>query len=456
MMTINTRNILFIRKLSLTWLIVIVTVLSLLKINICNGQGEINSPSLLFNEPFNEVSDNNSCDTVYPLMDFELPAGNEGKIDTIILRNKKKDYILNVIEVTSPHVKIVVFLERDEVSEFGEKLFGFLKRHNISSDRIDNIILLPLDSKQPYWMRDNCILFVNKKENLITFVPCRSQNEEKVFLKEYMRSSLSDNLVCNDCNYKFNFPGGEIVSSESYIFCKKNKLLDEGISKSERSDVIIQIEMLCKKELIDLSTIETPDPHIDLWLTPIDDKTILLGDISLGREIMENIPRSERSKIVSKYIKTERLSGFKLKMTKRKKNYKRYVYSMLFTKNKNSSVGISIKNVKKCLESMGFTIVVIPSIGKLDIHPDSYYGYNNVLMESYKDNNGRIIRNVIIPEYGHPLDEIARQVWESLGFNVRQFIMNDMARKGGAIRCSSQRVPGTVHYEEEVVEAHLH
>ena len=30
--------------------------------------------------------------------------------------------------------------------------------------------------------------------------------------------------------------------------------------------------------------------------------------------------------------------------------------------------------------------------------------------------------------------------------------MNDMARKGGAIRCSSQRVPGTVHYEEEVRE----
>ncbi len=66
------------------------------------------------------------------------------------------------------------------------------------------------------------------------------------------------------------------------------------------------------------------------------------------------------------------------------------------------------------------------------------------------------IKNVIIPEYGHPLDEIARQVWESLGFHVRQFIMNDMARKGGAIRCSSQRVPSTVHYEEEVVGASLH
>ena len=165
---------------------------------------------------------------------------------------------------------------------------------------------------------------------------------------------------------------------------------------------------------------------------------------------MEKIPRSERSKIVSKYIKTERLAGLRLKKTKRNRNYKRNFFSMLFSKNKTPSNGISINNVRKYLESMGFKIVVIPSIGQLSIRPDSYYSYNNVLMESYKDNNGSIIKNVIIPEYGHPLDEIARQVWESLGFNVRQFIMNDIARKGGAIRCSSQRVPDSVHYEAKV------
>jgi hypothetical protein len=122
---------------------------------------------------------------------------------------------------------------------------------------------------------------------------------------------------------------------------------------------------------------------------------------------------------------------------------------MLFNNN-NLSNAIFINNVKTFLENRGFAIVVIPSIGQLSIHPDSYYSYNNVLMESYKDNNGRVIKNVIIPGYGHPLDEVARQVWESLGFHVSQFIMNDMARKGGAIRCSSQRVPGSVHYKEVV------
>ena len=54
----NIGNLLFERKLSLTWIIVIAIILSLFKISICNGQGEINSPSLLFNDPPNdEVSD---------------------------------------------------------------------------------------------------------------------------------------------------------------------------------------------------------------------------------------------------------------------------------------------------------------------------------------------------------------------------------------------------------------
>ena len=333
------------------------------------------------------------------------------------------------------------------IKEFGEKLFGFLKRHNISQDRIGKIMLLPLDSKQPYWMRDNGILFINKKSNLITFVPCRSKNGEKVILNEYIRSSSSDNIVCNDSNVKFDFPGGEIVASESYIFCKKINLFDDDNLGSNRSKAKKEIEKLCKKKMIDLSTIETPDSHIDLWLTPIDDKTIVLGDVLLGKEIMGKIPTSERPKIINKYIKAERSSGFKLKKTKRRKNQKRLFYSMLFKKINNSSDCISINNVKEYLENRGFTIVVIPSIGQLGINRSSYYSYNNVLMETYKGDNGDIIKNIILPEYGLPLDVIARQKWELLGFHVRQFPMNDIARRGGAIRCSSQRVPGSVYYE---------
>lgn len=446
----NPENVFFIRRLfsSRKIKVVIAAVLFLLKISISNGEGERNFSSLQVNDPVNsEVSDTRSHGAVYPLMDFELPADNEGKIDTIILRNNQKSFILNVIEATSPHVKIVVFLEREEIKEFGEKLFDFLRRHNISQDRIGKITLLPLDSKQPYWMRDNGILFIDKKSNLITVVPCRSKNEKKVILNEYIRSSSSDNIVWNDSNVKFDFPGGEIVASESYIFCKKIKLFDDDNLRSNRSEAKKEIEKLCKKKLIDLSTIETPDSHIDLWLTPIDDKTIVLGDVLLGKEIMGKIPASKRPKIINKYIKAERSSGFKLKKSKRRKNQKRLFYSMLFKKSNNSSDRISINNVKEYLENRGFTIIVIPSIGQLDINLHSYYSYNNVLMETYKGDNGDVIKNVILPEYGLPLDEIARQKWELLGFHVRQFPMNDIARRGGAIRCSSQRVPGSVYYE---------
>ena len=113
----NPENVLFLRNIfsSRKIMIVIVAVLCLINISISNGEGERDSSSLQVNDPVNsEVSDTRSHDTVYSLMDFELPADNEGKIDTIILRNNQKDFILNVIEATSPHVKIVVFLERED------------------------------------------------------------------------------------------------------------------------------------------------------------------------------------------------------------------------------------------------------------------------------------------------------------------------------------------------------
>ncbi len=380
---------------------------------------------------------------VYPLRDFELPADNDGRIDTILLRNRHKRYIANVVKATSPHVKVIVFVERQEIGVFKETLTSFLREQNISPARMDKLMLLPLDSKQPYWMRDNGILFVNRQENLITFVACKSQSRKDVFLDEYIRSSSSDNIVLNDSKVVFDFPGGEIVASKRYVFCKGWKLAGNGNPLPAKE----QFEKLCKKELIDFGLIKTPDSHIDLWLTPIDDKTVLLGDVSLGKEIVGNIPKSERSGIVNKFIKAERADGYIRK--RGAKHCKKFFYKMIFENRDNAPEGYRVEMVKGYLEKMGISVILIPSIGHLDIHPDSYYSYNNVLMESYAGDSGRIIKNVILPEYGHPLDEKVKLIWESLGFVIKQFPMNNIARKGGAIRCSSQRVPGSVCYMED-------
>ncbi len=398
---------------------------------------------LYVNDPVSSYTHNSDTSkTVYPLSNFELPADNGGKIDTILLRNRHKRDIAHIVKATSPHVKIAVFVKREEIGGFRASLISYLREENISPERIDKVSLLPLDSKQPYWMRDNGILFVNRKLNLITFVECVSQNGDGVNLDEYIRSSPSDNIVFNDSAVTFNFPGGEIVVSNSYVFCKRKRLFGNGNLFQERQ----KFELLCKKRLIDFDMIETPTTHIDLWLTPIDDKTVLLGDLSLGREIMERIPKSGRSRIVKRFLKAETADGYIRK--RGEKDCNKFFYKMIFKNRNNSSECNSSKAVKGYLEERGFTVIPIPSIGHLDIHPDSYYSYNNVLMESYVETNGRIVKNVVLPEYGHPLDEKARQVWESQGFAVKQFPMNNIARKGGAIRCSSQRVPGTVCYNQ--------
>ena len=84
-------NLLYIRTLLLSWKIsiVITVVLSLYNVSVCSGEAETDQ----LNNPINyNVSDTGLCDAVYPLTDFELPADNEGKIDTIMLRNKNKNF----------------------------------------------------------------------------------------------------------------------------------------------------------------------------------------------------------------------------------------------------------------------------------------------------------------------------------------------------------------------------
>lgn len=82
--------------------------------------------------------------------------------------------------------------------------------------------------------------------------------------------------------------------------------------------------------------------------------------------------------------------------------------------------------------------------------PQHYYlTWNNVLIESYENNQGGVSRNVFTPVYGpgtgargaaaearHVLEEAAAETWADLGFEVRRLSnMEDLAYAGGAAHC---------------------
>lgn len=81
-----------------------------------------------------------------------------------------------------------------------------------------------------------------------------------------------------------------------------------------------------------------------------------------------------------------------------------------------------------------------------------YLTWNNVLIESWDNDEGGVARYVFMPVYGpgaeaaglnaevrHALDELAEQTWSDLGFEVRRLTsMEDLAYAGGAAHCISK------------------
>ncbi len=205
-----------------------------------------------------------------------------------------------------------------------------------------------------------------------------------------------------------SFEGGNVVASDAFVFTGYATMIDSGISSREEAAALLCAEF--GKSPVILGSAEIPEPleHIDMYLTPIDDTTVLLGEPVLTASF-ETRPAEECEP-------EESSDSF------------RYEPDGSFERIMTAHMRAFLNVVKRQLEAWDFTVERIP----LALDQDgNLITYNNVLMEVQQHK-----RVVYMPAYGRPkLDVAAMRKYRSLGFQVRAVDVSEIYVHGGSLRC---------------------
>lgn len=198
------------------------------------------------------------------------------------------------------------------------------------------------------------------------------------------------------------FEGGNLVTSDKHLFTGHLTLADPRLGSHD--EAIRRLEQEFGKKAVVIGSEKTPEPdyHIDMYLTPIDDKTVLLGDPALSKKILAERYGGEEGARRDEQEEPARPDDQKLLE--------------------------SYAQAKRQLEEKGFKVERVPIV-----HDEKGYTitYNNVLMEV---KNGK--RIVYMPSYGvKELDSAAAKKYESLGFEVKPVDVAEIYRFGGTLRC---------------------
>lgn len=175
----------------------------------------------------------------------------------------------------------------------------------------------------------------------------------------------------------------------------------------------------------DPSTSEMERPatdHMDMGLTPVDEKTFMLGSPGL----MERIVRGMNPEEISQANEIlSRAAGKKVDLRE---------YT---NETRADDSPHDFDAYEKKLTDQGYRVVRLPHS-----EPDwwgPYITYNNCLMERFdKNGDGTEYRRVFLPVYGiDKLDNYAIQAYEKEGFEVIPMRLDALSARWGALRCTT-------------------
>jgi hypothetical protein len=164
---------------------------------------------------------------------------------------------------------------------------------------------------------------------------------------------------------------------------------------------------------------EPATDHLDMGLTPVDDRTFFLGEPRLVRDIFASMTPAEKKQA------SARLS----KMAGKPVSVDDYI-----KEDRNRDNPRDFDAYEKILKDKGYEVIRLPHA-----EPGSwggpYISYNNCLMERF-DKDGRGVKRVFLPIYGiAKLDEHAMKEWRKQGFDVIPMRMEALSARWGALRC---------------------
>ncbi len=196
----------------------------------------------------------------------------------------------------------------------------------------------------------------------------------------------------------FFFDGGDLLADSDNVFVAANFLArNQPSNANDRSRILSLIEAEFKRNVVPIGDhiSDVPNHHIGMFLTPLGNNTLAVGDPDLGLRLWQD--NNNIKSAIDVLSDEESLVPF--------------------------------RNVARILEEKGFRVIRIPLL--LTSQPQAYVSYNNAIVE-YTSNSKRIF----MPTYGiPPLDKAAGGYFESEGWRVIPVRVKKVYRHTGSLRC---------------------
>ena len=225
----------------------------------------------------------------------------------------------------------------------------------------------------------------------------------------------------------FHLEGGNVVSNRRHIFIGANAFDDNPHRFTSEAAMFAELSKVFGRQAVAIQARDgqTPWIHTDMYLTPIDSRTILVSSPTEGCRLLPgqtSVILPQRDRHVE--VEFDSIAPDSIRQTR-------------------------FDDVANQLTNMGYQVIRVPSL--INVEKDWMVTYNNVLMD-YQ--NGQ--RVVFMPVYHIPeLDHAAAQIYRALGFEVRPVDVSPIFQLGGAIRCLTnvtRRLPFETRLQPQTAE----
>ena len=309
------------------------------------------------------------------------------------------------------------------------------------------------------WPQDP-FLVIDKNDQPHLLVSNEFKRAEDIAMPEIVANHLGWTLERSE----LLFEGGNIVSDNDYVYIGANTIVYNAMKYEKPGDEIVrQFQQELGRQVMVIGPAPQPIGHIDMMLTPLGNKHLLLADAGWGARLAKTDLQTQPD-LVHQFEQQSMDQFFGHPNIKQLVNSggeiikpPEMVGATHSAIDDSEKLGVILDALAAQLQEAGFKVSRIPYLAQKPQQPDPdskdttsrpgypQITYNNVLLESSAAD-----KTAYIPAYGWPaLDEAARKVWLDLGYTTKVIDgFTTTAMYGGALRCSVKVLKKQYHSTE--------
>lgn len=351
---------------------------------------------------------------------FRLVADVGGPIQTLAVQLSDVVATTAIADIVRalPNALVLAVVDVGLEDDLTQALTSRLGRH------ATRVRFLPLDSPFTLWTRDTFVPLRRGPGRLRLLLRPEQLDTRDEFADRRAPELLAPLTRADIMEADLYVEGGNLLSDDRWAYVGYNAI-HQNVSQVEYQaefEYRLSRQLGAPVMLVGSSEEPTPHAHIDMYLAPLGDGSVVVGDQTLAIRAIEAASGRELAQVEARF--SQRGPGY---------DGKPFSFAELVALNARPAFADRLDRVAQALIARGIRVHRVPVLVAGEDMDLPVISYTNVLLER------RPVRVVLLPEYGIPsLDAAARQAWTALGYAVRPIDVSRIADLGGAVRCLTQ------------------